>query len=179
MTFREAVATCFRKYADFGGRASRSEYWWFSLLQALVAWPTFGGMWVLIKSGHAEAGMGLFAGLCLTFWLPSWAVTVRRRHDAGRSGWTLKPFEAFERGDPWPSRYGPPPGEHEPGEQPSTTSAPTALHRVIPMPGAPARRAVFVPCPGCGRQINQDAGRCPHCRADVPAAHSRDGGGAG
>jgi uncharacterized membrane protein YhaH (DUF805 family) len=44
MTFREAVATCFRKYADFGGRASRSEYWWFSLLQALVAWPTFGGM---------------------------------------------------------------------------------------------------------------------------------------
>ncbi|MGJ7452414.1 DUF805 domain-containing protein [Aquipuribacter sp. MA13-13] len=36
MTFPEAIGTCLRRYADFTGRARRSEYWWFLLLVALV-----------------------------------------------------------------------------------------------------------------------------------------------
>ena len=37
MPFMDAIKTCFNKYADFDGRASRSEYWWFSLFLSLRA----------------------------------------------------------------------------------------------------------------------------------------------
>ena len=36
MDFQTAVKTCFSKYADFNGRASRSEYWWFVLAEVIV-----------------------------------------------------------------------------------------------------------------------------------------------
>src|SRR5262249_41206369 len=36
MGFGQAIATCFRKYAVFSGRASRSEYWFFVLFELLV-----------------------------------------------------------------------------------------------------------------------------------------------
>ena len=36
MTFYEAILVCLRKYAEFNGRASRSEFWWFSLFITLV-----------------------------------------------------------------------------------------------------------------------------------------------
>ena len=32
MSFGEALKTCFKKYANFSGRARRSEFWWFSVL---------------------------------------------------------------------------------------------------------------------------------------------------
>ena len=35
MSFTEAIKTCFRKYIDFSGRASRSEYWWFILFTVI------------------------------------------------------------------------------------------------------------------------------------------------
>jgi len=35
MTFGESIKTCFSKYADFSGRASRSEYWWWFLFLVL------------------------------------------------------------------------------------------------------------------------------------------------
>ena len=37
MTFQESIQVCFKKYADFTGRASRSEYWWFMLFLFLVS----------------------------------------------------------------------------------------------------------------------------------------------
>lgn len=37
MGFVEAVKTCFSKYATFSGRARRSEFWWFYLLNAIVS----------------------------------------------------------------------------------------------------------------------------------------------
>jgi hypothetical protein len=36
MSFAEAIKTCFKKYADFGGRAPRPEFWWFVLFYYLV-----------------------------------------------------------------------------------------------------------------------------------------------
>lgn len=36
MTFMDSVKTCFRKYADFSGRATRSEFWWFYLAYLLA-----------------------------------------------------------------------------------------------------------------------------------------------
>jgi uncharacterized membrane protein YhaH (DUF805 family) len=62
-------------YAQFNGRASRSEYWWFYLFTVLagVAADTIGDT------------VGNIASLAL--FLPSLALAARRLHDTGRSGW--------------------------------------------------------------------------------------------
>ena len=62
-------------YAQFDGRASRSEYWWFYLFTVLagVAADTIGDT------------VGNIASLAL--FLPSLALAARRLHDTGRSGW--------------------------------------------------------------------------------------------
>ena len=62
-------------YAQFEGRASRSEYWWFYLFTVLAtaAADTLGGT------------VGNLASLA--FFLPSLALVARRLHDTGRSGW--------------------------------------------------------------------------------------------
>ncbi len=71
------------KYADFNGRARRSEYWYFVLCNILA---------YLILSAVGFA-LGDYGGLILLgiFWLgvliPSIAVIVRRLHDVGKSGW--------------------------------------------------------------------------------------------
>jgi uncharacterized membrane protein YhaH (DUF805 family) len=77
MDFVEATKTCLRKYATFGGRASRSEYWWFFLFGLLV------GAAASMFSERLNALVSLF------LLLPSTAVGARRLHDIGRSGWWL------------------------------------------------------------------------------------------
>lgn len=75
MTFQEAIKTCFSKYADFSGRASKSECWWFLLFLFL---------------GSAAAGVispKLGALFTIGTLLPWFAVAARRLHDTGRSGW--------------------------------------------------------------------------------------------
>jgi uncharacterized membrane protein YhaH (DUF805 family) len=75
MTFQESVTVCFRKYADFSGRATRSEYWWFFLFIIVVS---------LATSYVSSALSGLFS---LATLLPSIAAAARRLHDTNRSGW--------------------------------------------------------------------------------------------
>ena len=77
MTFSESIKTCFSKYADFNGRASRSEYWWFFLFIVLV------GIVASIIS-HLVAGVFYLATL-----VPSLAAAARRMHDTDKSGWLL------------------------------------------------------------------------------------------
>jgi uncharacterized membrane protein YhaH (DUF805 family) len=36
MSFGAAIQTVLRRYAEFSGRASRSEFWWWALFNALV-----------------------------------------------------------------------------------------------------------------------------------------------
>jgi uncharacterized membrane protein YhaH (DUF805 family) len=76
MDFKQAITTCFRKYADFTGRASRPEYWWFALFSVLVS---------LVVSGLLGDWMGMLVNLGLL--LPSLAAGTRRLHDMGKSGW--------------------------------------------------------------------------------------------
>lgn len=75
MTFTESLKTCFSKYADFNGRASRSEFWWFVLFVLAGA---------VVTSFIHETLYLLFA---LAVLLPSIAVAARRLHDTNRSGW--------------------------------------------------------------------------------------------
>ncbi|HTS07845.1 MAG TPA: DUF805 domain-containing protein [Candidatus Eisenbacteria bacterium] len=87
MPIVDAVKTCFAKYADFEGRATRSEYWWF-----FVA--------VLIASAIGSAiGLRAYSLISLVTLLPLLAVGARRLHDTNRSGWwqllALAPFGVF------------------------------------------------------------------------------------
>jgi uncharacterized membrane protein YhaH (DUF805 family) len=78
-----------KQYADFNGRATRSEYWFFVLfnlifsIAAVILDNTLG---LAIKN----VGYGPIYGLyILAVFIPSLAVSVRRLHDVGKSGWML------------------------------------------------------------------------------------------
>ena len=83
----ESIQTVFQKYAVFEGRARRSEYWWFYLAYSVVS-SVLSGLTKALGSGGAStavAVISLIIGLaCL---VPTIAVTTRRLHDTGRSGW--------------------------------------------------------------------------------------------
>lgn len=75
MTFGESIKTCFSKYADFNGRASRPEYWWWVLFVVLVCLAA------------SMISLTLSSLVNLAILLPSLAVCARRLHDTNRSGW--------------------------------------------------------------------------------------------
>lgn len=84
MGFSEAIKYCLSNYANFNGRAKRSEYWYFMLFGFLVYFIT------------AILSPGLYAIAVFALLIPTFAAAVRRLHDGGRSGWnmlwTLVPF---------------------------------------------------------------------------------------
>lgn len=84
MSFIEAISTCFSKFADFSGRATRSEYWKFMIfvyiMEALAA-SIFS-----VASDGSEISIAYLI-ICLLFVLPELSVSVRRLHDIGKSGW--------------------------------------------------------------------------------------------
>lgn len=89
MYFATAVRTCFNKYADFSGRARRSEYWWFALF-AFGAGIVANTLDRILGTGFNDDTSGLITTvLQLALLLPSLAVGARRLHDTGRSGWLL------------------------------------------------------------------------------------------
>lgn len=86
MGFQEAVTSVFQQYATFSGRARRSEYWYFVLFTCIVEF-------VLTMLTRMN-GIGNVANiLCIVFsfavLIPSLAVSCRRLHDIGRSGFWL------------------------------------------------------------------------------------------
>jgi len=88
MTFSHAVGSALRKYATFSGRALRSEYWWFYLFTVLV------GLAAAIVDAGLTYAFGDHSGIVgtianLALFLPSLAVTARRLHDTGRTGWWM------------------------------------------------------------------------------------------
>ncbi len=116
MSFGEAVKTCFSKYANFNGRARRSEFWWFYLLlwivnavlggilnyfatakAALVAQADFSDLSALEALAEKEesyANINLILMVVFGVWtlatlLPMLAAWARRLHDVGKSGHLL------------------------------------------------------------------------------------------
>jgi uncharacterized membrane protein YhaH (DUF805 family) len=84
MNFPQAVATCFKKYVVFSGRASRSEYWYFVLFYILghIAASILDA--VILQKANIQLFSRLFD---LAVFLPFLAVEIRRLHDVDRSGW--------------------------------------------------------------------------------------------
>ncbi|KAJ1682619.1 hypothetical protein LUZ63_022156 [Rhynchospora breviuscula] len=93
---KEAVRRFFQKYATFTGRASRSEFWWWILVAAIVNFvlnllASIGGF-ALKPNGEFEiGGFAVFVLIVAGLWglatiVPQIALTVRRLHDTNRSG---------------------------------------------------------------------------------------------
>lgn len=79
-----------KRYTQFNGRASRSEFWWFQLFIVIVSIPLYVLGFIAGYTGSqtlALASTGLSAVMWLALIVPLIAVTVRRLHDTDRSGW--------------------------------------------------------------------------------------------
>ena len=81
MNLQSSIKTCFQKFSDFNGRASRSEFWYFYLFAILVYVIS---IFIGIQMPFFFAVAAIFA---LILFVPTLAVTARRLHDTGRSGW--------------------------------------------------------------------------------------------
>ena len=84
MTFSESISTCFKKYVDFNGRASRSEFWYFYLflvILSVAAIPLDIAIFRYNEWGPINTTIAI-----LTFF-PYISVTARRLHDSNYSGW--------------------------------------------------------------------------------------------
>jgi uncharacterized membrane protein YhaH (DUF805 family) len=112
-----------KKYAVFGGRSRRKEYWYFVLFNIIVG-VVLAGIDVLLGTFSSAQNIGLLSGIySLAVFIPSLAVTVRRLHDIDRTGWwiliNLVPLIgtivllvfAVTDGTPGSNRYGPNPKE--------------------------------------------------------------------
>ena len=91
---------CLKQYADFSGRARRREYWFFQLFNLIFFIVIVLGLGLIANvlgandSISPEFGLNTIIGLLIIFYvlaltIPSIAVTIRRLHDTGNSGWML------------------------------------------------------------------------------------------
>ncbi len=120
MPFRTAVERCLRLYVTVSGRAARPEFWWFALFVTTGS-VLLGLLDSLIFGGDTAILAPLFS---LATLLPLVAVSVRRLHDIGRSGWWvllhLVPvvgllvmlYFYLLKGDGGTNRFGPPPARN-------------------------------------------------------------------
>tara|TARA_B100000287_G_scaffold311994_1_gene295275 strand:+ start:1853 stop:2257 length:405 start_codon:yes stop_codon:yes gene_type:complete len=96
MGFMDALTTVYRnKYATFSGRASRSEYWWgylgYVVIATVLQIVALVGAAALLNVNESLAGLALLVPMLalVGMIIPSIAVSVRRLHDTGKSGWML------------------------------------------------------------------------------------------
>jgi uncharacterized membrane protein YhaH (DUF805 family) len=137
MTFGQAIKSGFSNYANFQGRASRSEFWWFYLFTIIISFGlsvidqalgfTYGAQ-DIDMSGTIVSIPG--TGVLTTIWslailLPILGLMARRLHDTDRSAWwilwgLLLTFLCFvgtiilivffaSKGTPVDNKYGSPP----------------------------------------------------------------------
>ena len=81
-----AIKNCFKNYATFNGRASRSEYWYFYLFNFIIA--NVLNVAAVIVDEESASVFFLILLLLYSFitFLPSLAALTRRLHDVGKGG---------------------------------------------------------------------------------------------
>lgn len=89
MNFGTAIRTCFSNYAQFSGRASRPEFWWFFLFLTLMEIGLSAADAAIFgfdaRTGETRSVLsGIFK---FVVFIPLLAVSFRRLHDSGRPGW--------------------------------------------------------------------------------------------
>jgi uncharacterized membrane protein YhaH (DUF805 family) len=119
MSFGQAIASGFKNYVNFTGRAARSEFWYWILFGVIVAVV----MTIIDLAVFRDAAVRPLTTIAdLALLLPTLAVSVRRMHDLDRSGWDVVVIWILvfgtiiryiiwccTRGTPGPNRFGPPP----------------------------------------------------------------------
>lgn len=93
-SFGGAVKKCFKRYADFNGRAVRREFWYFALFVWCINLVLFCLVYYFDSNYNITSGRDIAAGLVfvilffsLATLLPMLSAGTRRLHDTGRSGW--------------------------------------------------------------------------------------------
>lgn len=99
LSLGESLTSVFNKYATFTGRARRSEYWWFTgcyiVIQIIFNFASLSMMFGVMSGemSYNDPSYSMFQTMSvivgLGLFLPALAVTVRRLHDIGKSGWNI------------------------------------------------------------------------------------------
>ena len=86
MQINNAVINAFSHYADFSGRTSREQYWWFTTAVVLTS--------LILSLAHIATRFSVFTEILslifnLGILIPGISISVRRLHDINKSGWWL------------------------------------------------------------------------------------------
>jgi uncharacterized membrane protein YhaH (DUF805 family) len=156
-----------KKYAVFDGRAQRKEFWIFFLFNLLIG----AGLRIMANSMELSSagGSDFFLGLSRVFMLavliPFLAVSVRRLHDIGRSGWwalvVLIPVVGIiallvfniPDGNKGSNKYGPDPKEE------------TSYAYQAPSGGQANAAGTY--CRNCGKLVSPGSAFCRNCGAKI------------
>ena len=84
MNFTQSIGHCFSNYANFNGRASRSEFWWFNLF--VIGLEFVANVWDASLGDTSGWGV-MYILVILGTTIPVLAVGARRLHDLNKSGW--------------------------------------------------------------------------------------------
>lgn len=178
-----------RKFADFSGRSRRTEYWMFALFNSLIIFSlAFLGFFSIFPNGNGNRTGGILLIPLILYVLaaiiPSLAVSVRRLHDSGKSGWWLLihltgiiPFIRFIGSvimivlmcldsDPGPNQYGPNPKSSELAGMAAGNAGFTSMGlggQPQPFTGA----INYEVCITCGRKLKDGADFCNNCGVHV------------
>lgn len=90
MSFGKAIKICFQKYAQFSGRASRGEFWYFYLFSIL---PSLCN-WIITTTFGEYSDISMVMNVLIIIFniaiiIPMLSVSVRRLHDINKSGWNM------------------------------------------------------------------------------------------
>lgn len=187
MNLKEAVVSAFKNYANFKGRARRSEYWYFSLfsLIVIVLALILGAIIDNIAQELTGIGLGIIVLYGVATIVPNLSVTCRRLHDVGKSGayvfFFLLPIVgeilvwvwSFQDGQPWTNQYGPDPKGRNmtPFGMPGTPGYGYPGYGYVPEnhtstekdnPSKPQKK-----CSNCGATIDGEVVFCPICGHDT------------
>ena len=86
MTFIESIKTCYKKYFNCKGRATRAEYWWFVLYLyiSMIFFVLLGYLTECDGLAFGLIGVQIFVSVA-----PYFMLRIRRLHDIGLSAWWL------------------------------------------------------------------------------------------
>jgi uncharacterized membrane protein YhaH (DUF805 family) len=157
MNFGQAISAGFLNYANFRGRASRSEFWFWALFNNILQIVAIA----IDSMLNTELPIAVWVVMLATY-IPTFAIGVRRLHDTDRSGWWILisciPLIGLififiwwaTGGTDGPNRFGP-----DPLANPSSNQQ-----------FAPRIQGGTKKCPGCPETIRAGAKVCKYCGYD-------------
>ena len=112
MTPTENITQALKRSLDFSGRAARAEYWWFTLVWAVIAGAAVAfdmAMLGVDPVTNPQSGRAFPAALLLIL-IPHLSLSIRRLHDQNMRGWwwliTLLPYVGLLLHLSWMTRSG-------------------------------------------------------------------------